>query len=44
MSNDRQLKDEAGTIQVEIQERNTIEATRTDLSDDAVAHERAPLS
>ncbi len=37
MSNDRQLKDEAGTIQVEVQEENTIEVTRTDLSGDAVA-------
>jgi hypothetical protein len=37
MSNDRQLKDEAGTIQVEVQEEDTIEVTRTDLSGDAVA-------
>jgi hypothetical protein len=37
MSNDRQLKDEAGPIQAEVQEENTIEATRTDLSGDAVA-------
>jgi starvation-inducible DNA-binding protein len=37
MSNDRPLKDEVGTIRVEVQKKNTIEATRTDLSGDAVA-------